>query len=126
MSKERLEKLRVSVWIRLAMQAVLSAFFFLHATQTTTNVIEKTKDRGFRGFARIRKLTFVVFIRAYQRNPRFVFPFATSKIRAARAGFSAYALRDALDEAWLASWLPPETIFHAATARAAPNGGATM
>ena len=45
---------------------------------------KKRSDRGFRGYARIRKLTLVVFIRAYPRNPRFVFPFASLRIFAAR------------------------------------------
>jgi len=50
----------------------------------TTQANKKTNDRGFRGYARIYRLTHVVSIRAYPRNPRFVFLFATLKICAAR------------------------------------------
>jgi len=35
---------------------------------------KKTNDRGFRGCARMYKLTLAVFIRAYPRNSRFFIP----------------------------------------------------
>ncbi|HLJ11673.1 MAG TPA: hypothetical protein VKU82_10805 [Planctomycetaceae bacterium] len=49
---------------------------------------QKENDRGFRGYARMCKLTLVVFIRAYPRNPRFFIPFTALKIFVARKGFT--------------------------------------
>src|SRR5579872_1241187 len=56
--------------------------------------MKKTNDRGFRRYARMHKLTLVVFIRAYPRNPRFFFPFAGLTICAALERNSKHCCAD--------------------------------
>jgi len=61
---------------------------FPSAAEGRNQAIKKTNDRGFRGYARMCKLTLVVFIGAYPRNPRFFIPFTALKIFVARKGIT--------------------------------------
>src|SRR5579872_6548425 len=52
-------------------QCVLLSINDAARTWAAAKRLKKTSDRGFRGYARMCKLTSEVFIRAYPRNPRF-------------------------------------------------------